>query len=165
MIDIQIKMLIGAGNGPGNPRPARDTGLLQLAMPVAISLVEIAHDRGVGDLVPDQDLPCDVLVAAAFLILSRDMIDIVAEQNEPIDTSGRRGTCGWCKRASADVESVLALPKYTEPEHVAHVQACEHNPLVTECERLRARVASLEESLDDTCETCDGACPHRKETP
>lgn len=32
-----------------------------------------------------------------------------------------------------------------------------------EVERMRARVAVLEESLDSTCETCDGACPHRRD--
>lgn len=37
--------------------------------------------------------------------------------------------------------------------------------LVAEVERLRARVAVLEESLDNTCEQCDGACPHRKDLP
>lgn len=37
--------------------------------------------------------------------------------------------------------------------------------LIAEVRAARARIALLEESLDDTCETCDGACPHRKERP
>ncbi len=161
MIDIEIKMLIGAGNGLGNPRPERDTGLLQLAMPVAISLVESAHDRGVGDLVPDPDLPCDVLVAAAFLILSRDAIDLLTEQSEPISNSTHRSVCGWCKRASADVEAVIALSKYTEAEHVEHVLVCEHNPLVGEAARLRVIATRIADAAAHcrSCRDCgDGPC-------
>lgn len=136
MIDIQIKMLVGAGNGPGNPREPRDTELLQAAMPMAIEAVEAEHaviDCG-GSSIGVSPL---AIVAAGFLILSRDAIDLVAQQAEPIDTTGNRAVCGWCKRASADVEAVLELPKYAEAEHVEHVTTCRHNPLVAEVARLR----------------------------
>jgi hypothetical protein len=140
----RIYALVGPGNGPGAARPQRDTDILKASMPIAL---DIASKEAARDVV---DLSDEAMLAAGYLILTRDAIEMIADANDPNGSAFSRTVCGWCRRAQAGITEVMELPRYSEEEVKAHTMSCQHNPLVRERDEARAECERLRTLASDT---------------
>ena len=71
----------------------------------------------------------------ALILTSNRYIDVMQAL---AGVHGRKHGCGYCWRASGATDAAWdALPKLPPDEAHAHAQACSHNPLVIEGNRLR----------------------------